>query len=46
MTVLSWTAKQEAFKKNVCEILVRIDALKFGAFRRVGDVYVELAKNV
>ena len=67
---MSWTAKQEAFKKDICEILVRIGALKFGAFplsddrwstyyidlrlipsvpgafRRVGDVYVELARNV
>jgi orotate phosphoribosyltransferase len=70
VTILSWTAKQEAFKKDICEILVRIGALKFGAFplsddrwstyyidlrlipsvpgafRRVGDVYVELARNV
>lgn len=70
MTILSWTAKQESYKKDVCEILVRIGALKFGAFplsddrwstyyidlrlipsvpgafRKVGDVYVELAKNV
>jgi orotate phosphoribosyltransferase len=69
VTILSWTAKQESYKKDVCEILVRIGALKFGAFplsddrwstyyidlrlipsvpeafRKVGDVYVELAKN-
>ncbi len=67
---MSWTAKQEAFKKDVCEILIKIGALQFGAFplsddrwstyyidlrlvpsvpgafRRVGDAYIEMAKNV
>lgn len=67
---MGWDKKQESFKKELCEILVRINALKFGAFilsgekwspyyidmriissfpdafRRVGEIYVELAKNV
>ncbi len=67
---MSWTAKQEAYKKDVCEILIKTGALQFGAFplsddrwstyyidlrlipsvpgafRRVGDAYIELAKNV
>ncbi len=67
---MSWTARQEAFKKDVCEILIKIGAIQFGAFplsddrwstyyidlrlipsvpgafRRVGDAYIEMAKNV
>jgi len=67
---LGWDEKQEALKKELCEVLVRIGALRFGAFvlsggkwspyyidmrvvpsfpgafRRVGEIYVELAKNV
>jgi len=70
VATVSWTAKQEALKKDVCEILIKIGALQFGAFplsddrwstyyidlrlipsvpgafRRVGDAYIEMAKNV
>jgi len=67
---LGWDNRRESLKEEICEILIRTGALKFGAFtlsggkwspyyvdlriipsfpeafRRVGEVYVELAKNV